>query len=152
MSLRMIFTNSKKPAAPLIRFVTWSDFSHVAVMIDEDTIVHADFKGVRIEPVKDLQARSKNWMIVEYECDNPQEMIDACLSQVGKPYDFSGLVGIILRDVNIQDDSRWWCSELPMYGSAVAKWPTFNVEFIHRLTPQHWLMLPHTIIDKGGKF
>ena len=135
----MIFTNSKKPAAPLIRFVTWSDFSHVAVMIDEDTIVHADFKGVRIEPVKDLQARSKNWMIVEYECDNPQEMIDACLSQVGKPYDFSGLVGIILRDVNIQDDSRWWCSELPMYGSAVAKWPTFNVEFIH--TSAQWLTI-----------
>jgi hypothetical protein len=146
----MIFTNSKKPAAPLIRFVTWSQFSHVAVMIDDDTIVHADFKGVRVEPIKDLQDRSDNWMIVEYECENPQDVISACLTQVGKPYDFTGLVGIIIRDIDIQDDSKWWCSELPMYGSAAAKWPTFNLEFIHRLTPQHWLMLPHKIIKTSG--
>ena len=149
MSIRMIFTNSNKIAAPLIRFATWSQFSHVAVMIDEDTIVHADFKGVRIEPVKDLQERSKNWMIVEYECDCPEAVIEACKTQLGKPYDFSGLFGILFRDIDLQDDSKWWCSEFPMYGSMVAGWPTFNVEYIHRLTPQHWLMLPHTKIAFG---
>ncbi len=145
----MIFTNSRKPAAPLIRLLTWSDFSHVAVVMNEYEIVHADFSGVHVEPLKDLQLRSKNWMIVEYECDDPNAVVDACLTQVGKPYDFSGLVGILFRDIDLQDDSKWWCSEFPMYGSMVAGWPTFNVEYIHRLTPQHWLMLPHTKIAFG---
>lgn len=149
MSLRMIFTNSKKPAAPLIRFVTWSDFSHVAILMNDEEIIHSDFHGVRIEPLKDLQERSKNWMIVEYECDCPEAVIEACKTQLGKPYDFTGLFGILFRDINLQDDSKWWCSEFPMYGSMIAGWPTFNVEYIHRLTPQHWLMLPHTKIAFG---
>lgn len=149
MSIRMMFTNSKTPMSPLIRAVTWSDFSHCVVLIDDDTIIHSDFHGVRIEPIKDLQNRSKNWMIVEYECERPNDVIEACKSQLGKPYDFTGLFGIILRDVDLQDDSKWWCSEFPVYAFDVTKQPKFNVEFMHRITPQHWLMLPHIVIQRS---
>lgn len=149
MNLRIMFTNSTKPLSPVIRWVTWSSFSHMVVMIDDDTIIHSDFHGVRIEPIKDLQDRSKNWMIVEYECENPQAVIDACKTQLGKPYDFTGLFGILLRDVDLQDDSKWWCSELPAFGFETAGIPKFATEFIHRITPQHWLMLPHKIIKRS---
>ena len=149
MSIQMMFTNSKTPMSPLIRAVTWSDFSHCVVLIDDDTIIHSDFHGVRIEPIKELQNRSRNWMIVEYECERPNDVIEACKTQLGKPYDFTGLFGIILRDIDLQDDSKWWCSELPVYGFDVSGQPKFNVDFMHRITPQHWLMLPHKVIMKS---
>lgn len=149
MSLRIIFTNSKMPLSPLIRAVTWSDFSHMAIVINECEILHSDFHGVRIEPLKDLQDRSKNWMIADYKCERPQDLIDACLTQLGKPYDFTGLIGIAIRDVDLQDDSKWWCSELPAYGGMISNQPFFQEEYLHRIAPQHWLLLPHTEIQRS---
>lgn len=149
MAIRMIFTNSHMPLAPIIRFVTWSNFSHVATLIDDETIIHADFHGVRIEPLKDLQARSKNWMIVEFECSNPEGVIAAMKTQLGKPYDFSGVIGILIRDVDLADDSKWWCSEIPEYGFSSIGEPKFCTDFITRITPQHWLMLPHKVIKRS---
>lgn len=149
MGLRMIFTNSKKIGSLAIRWVTWSDYSHCTVLVDDETIVHSDFHGVRVEPLQALKDRSKHWMIVEFKCEDPQAIINACLAQVGKPYDYTGLVGILVRDVDLQDDSKWWCSEVPAHGGEVTNQPFFQTEFMHRITPQHWLMLPHTVIEKG---
>lgn len=146
MGLKVMFTNSKMPLSPIIRAVTWSKFSHMAIVINDHEILHSDFHGVRIEPLVDLQARSKNWMIVEYKCDRPEDLITACKTQLGKPYDFTGLIGIAIRDVNLQDDSKWWCSEIPAFGALISNQPFFQDEYLHRITPQHWLMLPHTVI------
>jgi len=146
MGLKMMFTNSKTPMAPIIRMFTWSKVSHVVILINDTTILHSDFHGVRIEPLADLQKRSKNWMIAEFECERPQDVIDACLTQLGKPYDFTGIFGVVIRNVDIQDDSKWFCSELPVYGFEVSNQPKFQLEFQHRITPQDWLLLPHKIL------
>lgn len=149
-TLRVIFTNSRMPLAPVIRAVTWSKFSHMALLFDDNKkILHADMHGVRIEETKALQARSKNWMIVDYKCDRPDDLINACMTQLGKPYDFTGIIGIAIRDVNLQDTGKWWCSELPAYGAVASGQPFFQDEYMSRITPQHWLMLPHTIITRG---
>lgn len=150
MSLQIMFTNSHMPFAPLIRVFSWSKYSHMVILIDDGkNVLHSDFHGVRIEPIEDLQKRSKNWMIVEYECECPEKVIEACKTQLGKPYDFGGIIGIALRDVNLQDDSKWWCSELPAYGFMMAGQPKFQEDFMHRITPQHWLMLPHKEIKRS---
>jgi uncharacterized protein YycO len=149
MGLRMMFTNSNKIGSFLIRWVTWSDYSHTALLIDDTRIAHADFSGVHVEDIQSLKDRSKKWMIVEYEYDKVDEVIQACLEQVGKPYDYSGIVGILLRNVDLQDDSKWWCSEYPAGGCKKAGKPMFQDEYMSRITPQHWLMLPHTVLDKS---
>lgn len=149
MGLKIIFTNSKMPLSPIIRAVTWSDFSHMAIIINETEIIHSDFHGVRIEPLAALQGRSKNWMIVEYPCARPEDVIEACKTQLGKPYDFSGLIGIAIRNVDLQDDSKWWCSELPAYGGHISKQPFFQEEYLHRIAPQNWLMLPHAVLQRS---
>lgn len=150
MSLQIMFTNSHKPLAPIIRAFTWSDFSHMVIVIDGGkNVLHSDFHGVRIEPIEDLKNRSKNWILVEYECEFPELVIEACKTQIGKPYDFGGIVGIFIRDVNLQDDSKWWCSELPAYGFMKAGIPKFQEDYLHRITPQNWLMLPHKVISKS---
>lgn len=149
MGLRMMFTRSNLVGSCLIRWVTWSDYSHCAVLINDNQILHADTHGVRVEDITALQARSKSWMIVEFECDDPQAVIDACLTQVGKPYDYTGIVGILFRNVDLQDDSKWWCSEIPAYGGDKSNQPFFQTEYMHRITPQNWLMLPHKVLQKG---
>lgn len=149
MGLKMMFTNSNKIGSFMIRWVTWSDYSHTALLIDDNTIAHADFSGVHVEPIQALKDRSKNWMIVEYEYDRVDEVIKACLEQVGKPYDYTGVLGILFRDVNLQDDSKWWCSEYPAGGCNKAGKPMFQEEYMSRITPQNWLMLPHTVLAKS---
>lgn len=148
-NLRIIFTNSYLPLSPVIRFVTWSKYSHMAIVINDKYITHSDFNGVHIEPLEDLMNRSKSWMIVEYQCDNPQSVIDNCLTFLGKPYDYGALIGIAIRRIELQDDSKYVCSEYPAAGAYKAGKTFFMTEYLNRITPQHWLMLPHTVIKKS---
>lgn len=148
-NLRFIFTNSYLPLSPVIRFVTWSKYSHMAIVINDKYITHSDFNGVHIEPLEELMNRSKSWMIAEYQCDNPQSVIDNCLTFLGKPYDYGALIGIAIRRIELQDDSKYVCSEYPAAGALKASQPFFCTDYIHRITPQHWLMLPHTVIKKS---
>lgn len=150
MAIRFMFTNSKLPLSPIIRAVTWSKYSHMTIIIDDETVLHSDFHGVRLEKIKALQERSKNWMIAEYKCERPQDLINACMTQIGKPYDYGALIGILIRKIELQDDSKWVCSELPEYGAWMSGQQFFHTEFNNRITPQHWLMLPHTVIAKSN--
>ncbi|MCB1711191.1 MAG: hypothetical protein KDH96_01550 [Candidatus Riesia sp.] len=149
LNLRIIFTNSTLPLSPIIRFVTWSKFSHMAVVINDKWVMHSDFNGVHIELLNDLKSRSKNWTICEYECKNPQAIINSCLTLLGSPYDYGALIGIALRRIELQDESKYVCSEFPAAGCFKANQPFFCTEFSSRITPQHWLMLPHTVIMKS---
>lgn len=150
MAIRFMFTNSKLPLSPIIRAVTWSKYSHMTIIIDDETVLHSDFYGVRLEKIKALQERSKSWMIAEYECERPQDLINACMTQLGKPYDYGALVGILIRKIELQDDSKWVGSEIPEFGAWASGQPFFNTEYAHRITPQHWLMLPHKLIEKSN--
>ena len=47
-NLRIIFTNSYLPLSPVIRFVTQSKYSHMAIVINDKYITHSDFNGVHI--------------------------------------------------------------------------------------------------------
>lgn len=147
--LRIIFTNSYLPLSPIIRFVTWSKYSHMIIKINDTWVTHSDFNGVHIEPLNDVLKRSKSWLEVEFDCIDSQSIIDNCLTFLGKPYDYGALVGIAIRRIELQDDSKYVCSEYPAAGALKASQPFFCTDYIHRITPQHWLMLPHTVIKKS---
>lgn len=151
MAIRFMFTNSKFSFSPIIRVFTWSEFSHMAIIIDDETVLHSDLNGVRLEKIKSLQERSTSWMIAEYECERPHDLINVCMTQIGKPYDYLAWIGILFRHINLKDNSKWVCSELPEYGAWLSGQSFFYREFNHRITPQHWLMLPHIIIEKSKK-
>jgi len=61
----------------------------------------------------------------------------------------TGVLGILFRNVDLQDDSKWWCSEYPAGGCSKAGKPMFQEEYMSRITPQNWLMLPHTVLDRS---
>lgn len=148
-NLRIMFTNSYLPLSPVIRFVTWSKYSHMVIVINDNYVIHSDFNGVHIEPIVDLMNRSKSWMIVEYECKNSQAIINEAIKLLNRPYDYGALIGIAIRRIELQDDSKYVCSEFPAAACQNANDPFFCTDYLHRITPQHWLMLPHTVIYKS---
>lgn len=146
-NLRILFTTSKLPLSPLIKLVTWSKYSHIAIIINDKWVMHSDFNGVHIEPLEDLLGRSKTYMIAEYECIDSQAMIDEGIKLLGRPYDYGALIGILIRRIELQDDSKYVCSEFPAALAEFTNQSFFCTDYLHRITPQHWLMLPHIVLE-----
>lgn len=63
-NIYLAYSTSHLPLSPLIKLVTWSKYSHIAIIINDKWVMHSDFNGVHIEPLEDLLGRSKTYMIV----------------------------------------------------------------------------------------
>lgn len=104
----------------LIQFFTRSEYVHVACFTGNNTIVEAMREGVREREFKESWLNEMN-IVQRHKYATPVQLnraINFMLSQVGKKYDFLGLVGIAYALVfkkknNILDSkNRYWCSEL----------------------------------------
>lgn len=134
MGIRVLLTT--RPTGFLIRLVTWSEFSHVA-LIDGDSVLEAvAFHGVRRRPLGEAIADSSKAAIVTFACDNPDNAIAYAVSQLGKPYDWTALVGLGLHR-DWQEDDSWFCSEYFAACMQKADNPLFRAESMHRIVPQH---------------
>lgn len=139
MPIQLLYTRSHHLSSAAIRLATWGDFSHVA-QIDGPKVIESVFRdGVREDSLDNAIARASRWAIVEYRHRNPAAMIAAARSQIGKPYDKTGALGLGLHR-DWQDDDAWWCSELIPWAAAQAGEPWFQSKAIHRITPQHLWM------------
>lgn len=146
MAVQLLYTRSHSPASAGIRLATWGEFSHVAQVVD-DQVVEAVWKpGVRPDLLRNAIGRASRWAIVEYDHKNPEGMISAVRSQIGKPYDLTGALGLgVHRDW--QEDDAWWCSELIPWAAEQAGEPWFMPHAMHRITPQHLWMRPGRIVS-----
>ncbi|UCV02308.1 YiiX/YebB-like N1pC/P60 family cysteine hydrolase [Dechloromonas denitrificans] len=138
--MRVLFCTSKLPGAALIRAVTWSAWSHVA-LIDGDEAIEATWPAVRVAPLDELIAKHSAYAIVDLPCKDSAEVIAAARSQVGKPYDLTALFGLVLHR-DWQESDSWFCSELVAWAFSQGKSPLFRADAMHRITPQHLWMLP----------
>ena len=108
--MQVLFCTSTQPGALLIRSVTWSAWSHVA-LVDGDYVIEATWPRVRRVPLANVLAKHSRYVIADIACRNPALAMRAARSQVGKPYDLAARVGFMAHR-DWQDDSRWLCSEL----------------------------------------
>lgn len=139
--MRVLFCTSKLPGAVLIRAVTWSQWSHVA-LIDGEEVIEATWPAVRIAPLSDVIAKHSAHTIVDLPCQSAGEIIKAARSQVGKPYDLTALFGVLMHR-NWQESGSWFCSELVAWAFAQGGSPLFRPDSLHRVTPQHlWMLAP----------
>ena len=139
--MRVLFCTSQLPGALLIRAVTWSDWSHVA-LIDGDDAIEATWPAVRVAPLSDVIAAHSSHVIVDLPCRSSTDAILAARSQVGKPYDLTALFGLLMHR-DWQEDDRWFCSELVAWAFDQGGSPLFRPEAMHRITPQHlWMLSP----------
>lgn len=137
--MKLLFCRSNTIGSRLIRLVTWSDWSHVAI-VDGDEVIEAIWPRVRVAKLADVIVSHTELRIEDYPTPRDGEIVAAARSQIGKRYDLLGMLGIGLHR-DWQDDDAWWCSELPAWACAQAGVPFFRAEALHRVVPQHWWML-----------
>lgn len=143
--MRVLFCTSTLPGAVAIRALTWSRFSHVA-LIDGEEVIEAVWPRVRIASLADVIAsHSQGYAIADLYCADPAAAIAAARAQIGKPYDLGALAGILFRR-DWQAGSRWFCSELVAWAFAQGGSPLFRADALSRITPQHlWMISPSSV-------
>lgn len=143
-TVRIIFGASQSLAGRTIRLVTWSRWSHCAVMFGNTVIEATADDGVCITPISAFLKRYARTAMVDVEVgDRDGAIYAALMSQVGKPYDWSGALSLFFRRRSWNDDDAWWCSELIPWAWAEAGIPMFRATRIGRITPEHIWMLPY---------
>lgn len=97
--------------SPGIRAVTWSPWSHVATVLNKNLIYESLFKtGVIRNSLDAVLKRATKFEFIEYDSDN-RLLMQFLEAQVGKPYDWTAVIGIGLHR-DWQEDDSWYCSEL----------------------------------------
>ena len=111
-SISIRFVTEKDVISQAIRGVTWSAFSHVEFVLDDGTTLGAHASGgVAIRPIDyDVFSNEERYRIA-VTAEAKAAILAYAHAQVGKPYDFTDIAGIMLhRDWRNED--RWICSEL----------------------------------------
>ncbi len=96
-----------------IRFQTWGDYAHAALLVPGGNIIEAmQFAGVRIRELTDEDMAGAD--LYDVPCCSPKQWIDAAdfaHDQIGKKYDYLGVMRFLDRRPGLDRDS-WFCSEL----------------------------------------
>lgn len=147
----LVFTKNNKLGSRAIRVVTWSEWSHVEILTDRGTVIGANIPvGVVEVPLEERLSRCTEYAMARVPITPLQRVIlfDWLRGQIGRPYDYVGLVSFFAkRDFN--DDSSWFCSELVAAAFEHAASPLFRPGSTYRVTPQDIFMLPNELVERG---
>jgi uncharacterized protein YycO len=130
--VKLRFTKNSSVVSKLIRLFTWSEFSHVEFVLNEG-LLGAQVDGVKIRPFD----YAKCEYVYRYvDCTIPQYnlVIDYATKQIGKPYDFTGIINLALHR-NWREKDSWFCSEL-VAASFEAAGIYLIRDDVTRITPQ----------------
>jgi len=149
----MIVLHSRSATIPsaTVRFMTWSEFSHVAVLTPSGTVLEAVFPRVREVPLIQYLAEQGETWAVDRPCADPVAALAWGRSQIGKRYDLLALVGVAVHRDWHRDD-RWFCSEFMAAMFEKGGSPLFRAGALDHVFPQHsWLLHgPAALVPKGS--
>lgn len=138
--MKLIFMRRGTVACWFIRWFTWSDWSHVAIQFGDRVYEAKAKEGVRKTTLDvALAGTAAHLVMVVRGVDDDQAEAFAG-EQLGKPYDWTALVGMLMRR-DIQLDDAWDCSE---YGYCIALRGGKQLvkEPGNRITPQKLIASP----------
>lgn len=131
----VIFSRNGSLFSALIRLFTWSRWSHCGI-IHGDKVIEATFwHGVVATPLHEFQRRYKTWSIQSMPTPDSTSAIKLAMAELGKPYDKTAIISLVLRRRWQQADS-WFCSELLAHASGM-----YRRERLSRVTPEHIWMI-----------
>ena len=115
--IRIAQYKGKSFASKVIKFVTRGQYSHTAIMLADDEIYEAWQGSNSIRVIKSLSdGHSQGTPVDIYELPSTglqEKMFTEYLTrQVGKKYDFLGLVSFYFNKSKSNREDRWFCSEL----------------------------------------
>ena len=139
--MRVLISCNNKPGSWLIRIGTMSRWSHAAVYLEDGTVVDTTLAtGVRAIPFLEWLDHYPVWTSINVPLPDESAAELFALSQVGKPYDWTALAGMVMQR-NWQEDDSWFCSELVEATLAAGGRKRFR-DTASRITPQQtWAVL-----------
>jgi uncharacterized protein YycO len=145
--VKVLFASSRTPISWAIRFITWSKFSHTALLTTDGTVIEARFPKVREVSLDEFLRDNGTVVAVDVPCHMPGEATKWARSQVGHAYDWSALFGFVFHR-NWAHTGEWWCSELVAMAREKGLSPWFRNDAINRITPQHIWQMPGKVLPK----
>jgi len=136
----VLFARSNVIGSIVIRGITWSRWSHCALLDEaKGTVIEARLPEVVERPLAEFTKDHTEIFKRTYNGDSGIALAWA-RKQLGAKYDIAGVLGLGLHR-DWQDEGQWWCSEL--VGKALhLSMPRFYLEAITRLTPEDvWKIL-----------
>jgi hypothetical protein len=138
--IHLQFTAENTVGDRILRFMTRSRFSHVRVRMGESIF--------EARPVLGVTVSSRNAAIPatleEFSFEVSEAQWDLGLSwlqaQVGKPYDYFGVLAGLMLQRNWQDDRAWYCAELAAELSVQIGSPLLNFSFAAGVSAQDLLL------------
>lgn len=152
-TIKLIFCTTHDPVSWAIRLDTNSQWSHVGFVeggaYDDkgnfcggNVIEAISKKGVHVELLSTRIAESSSYELVDIECENPEAILNAARSQIGKPYDYGAIIDLAIRDRDSLNDERsWFCSELVAWAFDKGGSPKFRKNCVSRITPDDVYLL-----------
>lgn len=131
------FTKSKSLTSRLIQNWTWCPYVHVQFVIADGKYRLAAFPGVGV----DIQKPNPDDQVLRLDVDAPERVIRYALTQLGKPYDWSAIAGIVAHR-DWRDRGSWICSELVAWSFEKAGVPLLRADHLNRVTPRDILLSP----------
>ena len=131
--MRLLFLRRSTPACVAIRLATWSRWSHVAAVFGSTAFEATAKHGVRRTNVYDVLAGATDhaWANVPCRTEPALRFLEL---QLGKPYDWTAILGILTRR-DWQEDDSWFCSELVAATALAAGAPLIHKPQ-NRVTPE----------------
>ena len=127
----LVLVHSGGVVPRLIQASTWSHWNHAAFELEDGRQLAADSsRGVQIydpDPGSEIARFSVKGLDLG-------AAVKIASSQVGKPYDWSGVIGIGLHRDWTEPDS-WFCSELVAWACQQAGTDLLRFDRLNRVTP-----------------
>lgn len=137
-------TEPKSLSCFLIRQATWSEYSHVDIVVPEG-LLGAQADGVAIREYN--YEPSAKVLYVRADCFSPEQeatMRKFWYAQIGKPYDFGAILGVLAHH-DWRNLHAWYCSEFGFAPSVLVGRPFLNETHIDRVTPGMLLLSPYLV-------
>ena len=139
--MKLLFSRRHHLGSWLIRMITWSEYSHVDLVLDDGLLIGAIAgDGVVLSKVSERAVMSSKMVLMEIPVKDMPASEAFAIGQLGKQYDWLGVIGIGLKR-NWQEDDKWSCAELVASILAAGGQRPFDSKYHHRITPQHLLSL-----------
>lgn len=109
--MKIIYCTSTGFVSALIRFFTFSKWSHVAIEYNGVVIDSTSVNGVAVSSVNEFTASHRSIHTEELTGVNEDAVWKFLKSQLGKEYDFRAVFAFPFRK-SWQQNDKWFCSEL----------------------------------------
>lgn len=141
--LTLQFATENSFGSQMIRWFTWSPYSHVDIVLDNGQLLGARFKGgVEIRDPGYARFMATKRLTLSLTQAQKKKFIKAARSQVGTAYDWRAIIAFAFHHRHWETEDAWFCSELVAWCAVQAGIPLLRTTDLNHITPRDLSISP----------